>query len=134
MPTLGKVSLQINQNFKLIINSLNEPLGLGETSYLTNIDPAFFNVCLVGAGCGKSGFNKLEELDECKESARVAAAAGTRVLRDTGVELISVDPMMDVGGAAEGAELAVWQYNEFCSDGRKSPKIELFESEAKFVF
>jgi len=38
---------------------------------------------------------------------------GVRKLRETGVSCILVDALSDPGSAAEGAQLAVWRYEDY---------------------
>lgn len=86
---------------------------LGQSVILTNLDTDYFNVCLVGLGKEEVGYNRLEELDECRENIRIAAGVGARKLREFGVTCICFDGMGHPESSAEGAQLAVWRYQDY---------------------
>lgn len=106
---------------------------LGKSVTLTNLDPEYFNVCVVSVGKEEVGYNRVEELDECKENIRVAAGVGARKLRETGVTCINFDGMGHPESSAEGAQLAVWRYQDFkCKDDQiKIASVDLFGDDDK---
>lgn len=109
---------------------------LGASTTFTGLDPEYFNVCLVSVGKEEVGYNRIEELDECKENIRIAAGVGARKLRETGVTCIAFDGMGHPESSAEGAQLAVWRYQDFKSkeDQLKIATVDLFGDDDKCVF
>lgn len=108
---------------------------LGQSATFTNLDPEFFNVCLVGVGRDKAGYNRVEELDECKENVRIAAGTGVRKLRETGVTCLMVESFADPGAAAEGAQLAVWRYQDYkAPEGQVAvATVDLYGAEDRYL-
>lgn len=51
--------------------------------------------------------------------------AGVKVLRDVGVEVVSVDPAGDEQCAAEGAALTRWRFQDLKSPAKRKPDVEL---------
>lgn len=104
---------------------------LGQSVVFTNLDPEYFNVCLVSLGREDVGYNRIEEIDECKENIRVAAGVGARKLRETGVTFICFDGMGHPESAAEGAQLGVWRYQDYKAkeDQIKIATVDLYGEE-----
>ncbi|KAL0269532.1 UNVERIFIED_CONTAM: hypothetical protein PYX00_007233 [Menopon gallinae] len=115
------------------LKDLCAPMKLGSSTTFTGLDPEYFSVCLVSVGKEEVGYNRIEELDECKENIRIAAGVGARKLRETGVTSISFDGMGHPESAAEGAQLAVWRYQDFKSkeDQVKIATVDLFGDDDK---
>ncbi|EEB18391.1 Cytosol aminopeptidase, putative [Pediculus humanus corporis] len=115
------------------LSDLSTPMKLGNSVTFTNLDPEYFNVCVVSVGKEEVGYNRIEELDECKENVRIAAGTGARRLRETGVTCINFDGMGHPESAAEGAQLAVWRYQDFkCKDDQlKIAIVDLYGDDDK---
>jgi aminopeptidase len=96
-----------------------------------NLDPEFFAVTVVGLGIEDLGFNPLENMDECKETIRVAAAVGARKLKAIGMRQIFCEGFGHTESAAEGANLAVWRYQGQRSIKKKPIVLELYHDDDK---
>ncbi|KAL1117959.1 hypothetical protein AAG570_004270 [Ranatra chinensis] len=76
------------------------------------------------------GYNPKEEMDEQKETIRMAAAAGARALQDLELPTIYVDNFCHAESAAEGAAMGLWVYQKDKKESMQKPipKIELYDS------
>ncbi|KAJ8737863.1 hypothetical protein PYW08_000458 [Mythimna loreyi] len=88
---------------------------LGESRVFYDIDPKYAFVAVAGLGTECFTYNKLERLDETKEAIRIAAGAGARVLQPLQPKVIEVESFGDAEASAEGASLAIWEFNEYRS-------------------
>lgn len=106
---------------------------MGQSFTFTNLDPEYLCVCLVCLGKEEVGYNRVEELDECKENIRIACGIGARKLRETGVTSIAFDGMGHAESAAEGAQLAVWRYQDYKNkeDQIKIAQVDLYGEDDK---
>ncbi|RZF48662.1 hypothetical protein LSTR_LSTR010752 [Laodelphax striatellus] len=97
-------------------------LRLGITNLAHNLIPGYDVVSLVGAGAKNAGMDQAENLDRLNENIRIAAGRAAKSLMDEDVALIEVDPFTNAEAAAEGAILAVWNFDYLKSDENK--KVE----------
>ncbi|CAK1588531.1 unnamed protein product [Parnassius mnemosyne] len=86
---------------------------LGETRIFYDLDPQFAFVAVAGLGTECFSFNSLERLDESKEAIRIAAGSGTKALQPFRPSVIHVESFGNAEAAAEGANLANWQFREY---------------------
>lgn len=102
----------------------------GSAQVFSNLGDEFHSVALAGLGEEGAGYNSMEILDECKENIRWASGTGARALQDAGITQIYVEPFENAEAAAEGAGLAIWQYQDMRNpaDHKPNPKLELYES------
>ncbi|XP_022832684.1 cytosol aminopeptidase-like [Spodoptera litura] len=88
---------------------------LGEARVFYDLDPHYTFVAVAGLGSECTTYNKLERLDETKEAIRIAAGVGAMALHKLNPKQIDVESFGNAEAAAEGAELSVWQFNEYKS-------------------
>ncbi|XP_013179351.1 PREDICTED: cytosol aminopeptidase-like [Papilio xuthus] len=88
---------------------------LGEARIFYDLDPQFAYVAVAGLGTECFSFNSLEQLDERKEAIRIAAGTGAKALNALRPTYIHVESFGNAEAAAEGANLAVWQFREYKS-------------------
>ncbi|KAF9421991.1 hypothetical protein HW555_002211 [Spodoptera exigua] len=86
---------------------------LGETRVFYDLDPNYTYVAVAGLGNECTTYNKLEKLDETKEAIRIAAGTGAMAIHKLNPKEIDVESFGNAEAAAEGAALAVWQFNEY---------------------
>ncbi|XP_052751387.1 cytosol aminopeptidase-like [Galleria mellonella] len=86
---------------------------LGEHRIFYDLDPEFAYVAVAGLGSECMSFNPIEQLDENKEAIRIAAGVGAKALRPFNPKTIYVESFGNAEAAAEGAELSVWQFQEY---------------------
>lgn len=85
-------------------------------------------VSVVGLGSQNARFNESEDLDERRENIRSSIATGANAVRDEpGVDELHIDPCGDAEASAEGANLAIWHFDELKSEKykKKPVKVEL---------
>ncbi|XP_059617418.1 cytosol aminopeptidase-like [Phlebotomus argentipes] len=100
----------------------------GEVKVLNGLSGDFYSVAIVGLGTKEVGFSVPESLDMGLENVRVAAALGALKLRDDCVAEISLDPMGHPEEVAEGATLALWEYqdNRRVEDRQRAVALECY--------
>ncbi|XP_068617850.1 cytosol aminopeptidase-like [Battus philenor] len=86
---------------------------LGENRIFYDLDSRFAYVAVAGLGTECFSFNSLEQLDESKEAIRIAAGSGTKALHGLKPAAIHVESFGNAEAAAEGANLAIWQFQEY---------------------
>ncbi|XP_063633035.1 cytosol aminopeptidase-like [Cydia splendana] len=86
---------------------------LGEARVFFDVDPKYAFVAVAGLGTECYTYNTVERLDEHKEAIRTAAGVGARALQELLPAHIDVESFGNAEAAAEGAELAVWQFTEY---------------------
>lgn len=103
---------------------------LGTSQIFNGIDKQYESICIVGAGKEGLGYNQLETLHEGMENVRVAAAIGAQQLEAEKCSSISLEPMDYPEQVAEGATLALWQYqdNKAKGDRKIATKLSLHDS------
>uniref|UniRef100_A0A1B6BYN6 Cytosol aminopeptidase n=1 Tax=Clastoptera arizonana TaxID=38151 RepID=A0A1B6BYN6_9HEMI len=105
----------------------------GKSRVFYNLTPEYEAIAVVGLGKREQGYNELEEIEESRESVRIAAAAGCRKLQDIDVREIYVEHLGDPEAAAEGAILGPWVYqeNKMKEKQKQIPKIEPYKHNAE---
>lgn len=100
---------------------------LGETRVFYDIDPKYAFVAVAGLGTECFKYNKIERMDETKEAIRIAAGAGAKALWPLNPKIIDVESFGNAEAAAEGANLACWEFSEYRSRTSKAviPKANL---------
>lgn len=102
----------------------------GKAKTFYNLHPDYPVVSVVGLGSPDAGFNDSEDLDEKRENVRSSIASAAKSVRDEqGVTDVVVDPCNDAEAASEGANLALWYFDELKSEKYKKKKVnvQLFE-------
>ena len=104
---------------------------LGETRVFYNLDPKYAYVAVAGLGTECFTYNGIEKLDESKEAIRIAAGAGAKALRPFNPKEIDVESFGNAEAAAEGANLAIWEFNEYKSRPKSriipKPNLQLYD-------
>ncbi|KAK4877269.1 hypothetical protein RN001_009775 [Aquatica leii] len=95
-----------------ILKYVGPPPRKGEVRLLYNLDNEFHVVALVGLGKECQGYDVFEQIDEGKETIRIAAAAGCQALQKVFITKVLVESFGHAESAAEGAALGVWLYQE----------------------
>lgn len=86
-------------------------------------------VSVVGLGSVDAAYNEAEDIDEKRENIRSSIAIAAKGVRDElGVEEIHLDPCGDAEACAEGANLALWYFDELKAEKykRKQVKVDLY--------
>ncbi|XP_039293991.1 cytosol aminopeptidase [Nilaparvata lugens] len=102
-----------------------------EYRILNGVESTYPNVTMIGLGHNCVGYNEEEEIDECKEKIREAAATGVRVLSDICYsKVIYLEDFGHAESAAEGAVMGLWKHQEHKTDPSKAdvPRLQLFNS------
>ncbi|CAG4943100.1 unnamed protein product [Colias eurytheme] len=86
---------------------------LGEYRVFYDLDPFYGYVAVAGLGTECLAFNTLEKLDESKEAIRIAAGVGANALLKFQPSAIHLESFGNAEAAAEGASLAIWQFQEY---------------------
>ncbi|XP_073955711.1 cytosol aminopeptidase-like [Choristoneura fumiferana] len=104
---------------------------LGEARVFFDVDPKYGYIAVAGLGTECLAYNKIEVLDESKEAIRIAAGVGAKALHQLSPSKIEVESFGNAEAAAEGAELAVWQFTEYRSPAhyivKPIPKLSLYD-------
>lgn len=82
----------------------------GECRIFYNLESTFSAIAVCGLGDRNLGYNSHEQIDEGKEAVRIAAATGCKELQKMRTEKIYVESFDDAECAAEGASMALWQF------------------------
>uniref|UniRef100_A0A6G1SG35 Cytosol aminopeptidase n=1 Tax=Aceria tosichella TaxID=561515 RepID=A0A6G1SG35_9ACAR len=83
-------------------------------------------VSVVGLGPPDATFNEAEDVDEKRENVRSAIAVAAKSVRDEpGVDEVQVDPCGDAEAASEGANLALWHFDELKSEKYKKKVVKV---------
>lgn len=104
------------------------PPKLGEYRLFYDLENQFFAVAVVGLGVQCQGYDVFEQIDEGKESIRIAAAVGAQALQQLKTRRVFVESFGHAESAAEGAALGVWLYQEKRAKSKQIwiPQLELF--------
>lgn len=86
---------------------------LGEYRIFYDLDPIYAFVAVAGLGSECLSYNVNERLDETREAIRIAAGAGATALKKLRPQKIDVESFGNAEAAAEGAALALWEFNEY---------------------
>ncbi|XP_014240540.1 cytosol aminopeptidase-like [Cimex lectularius] len=102
---------------------------LGETRVFYDLDPQFNVVVVVGLGEECVGYNEREQMDEWKESIRIAAGSGVRKLQELHARTVHIESFGHAESSAEGAAMGMWVYQEHKSPEQQIfiPRLELFD-------
>lgn len=102
---------------------------LGEARVFYDIDPHYGYVAVVGLGTECLDYNSIEKLDERREAIRIAAATGAKSLSVLKPATIDLESFGNAEAAAEGAALALWQFQEYKERPKRilKPKIQLYD-------
>ncbi|XP_065559737.1 cytosol aminopeptidase-like isoform X2 [Artemia franciscana] len=116
-----------NQTENKLINllHLSGPIKQGKCRVFHGICEEFPSIAVVGIGPKSLAYNELELVDEKKEAVRAAAAVGSKALREAGSRLVELDPCSDEEAVAEGASLALWEYEDFKEKKKHKPYVDL---------
>ncbi|XP_023029462.1 cytosol aminopeptidase isoform X2 [Leptinotarsa decemlineata] len=90
------------------------------------LDDEFQSVAVVGLGKKCEEPEDIELINRERESVRIAASAGCRMLADAGIKNIQVENFSDADAAAEGSLLGTWKFQEYKTKKDASPQIQLF--------
>lgn len=83
-------------------------------------------VAVVGLGNQNAGYNEAEEIDEKRENVRKSVASAAKSVRDEqNVDEVHFDPCDDPEAAAEGANLALYSYDELKSEKYKKKVVKV---------
>lgn len=101
----------------------------GETRIFYGLDKQFSAVVVVGIGDSCQKYNEYEQIDELKESIRMAAGSGVRAMQNIHIRTLFVESFGHAESAAEGAALGVWVYQEMKNPVKHTyvPRIELYD-------
>ncbi|KAK5642582.1 hypothetical protein RI129_008749 [Pyrocoelia pectoralis] len=101
----------------------------GDVRIFYNLDDEYHAIALVGLGKECQGYDVFEQIDEGKETIRIAAARGCQALQELQITKVMVESFGHAESAAEGAALGVWLYQEKKSmkDRVYIPHLELYD-------
>ncbi|XP_014261691.1 cytosol aminopeptidase-like [Cimex lectularius] len=102
---------------------------MGEVRIFYGLNNKFAATAVTGLGPECNGYNEMEEVDEGKESIRMAAGFGVQALQAQRMRTLFVDSMTHAESAAEGAAMGIWLYQELKNSGEQKliPRVELFD-------
>lgn len=107
------------------------PAKKGKPKIFYNLHPDYPVVSVVGLGSSDAGYNEAEDVDEKRENVRTSIAIAAKSVRDElGVDEVLFDPCGDAEACAEGANLALWYFDELKSDKykKKVVKVGLYQA------
>ncbi|XP_076240163.1 cytosol aminopeptidase isoform X2 [Calliopsis andreniformis] len=133
-PTAAKYDELVKGKLQKNILLAGPKIPKGQTRVFWGLDENdYAGVAVVGLGKKDPGINKLEEIDEGKESIRLAAAAGCRALDAVEIKDIELESLGDAEAAAEGAALSTWFYQGLKNKEQQKvfPKISLYGQEGQ---
>ncbi|XP_065210972.1 cytosol aminopeptidase-like isoform X2 [Planococcus citri] len=118
-----QVSGKLQQHLNIVKSSLKPGSAKVFYSLCSNYD----GVALVGLPKDSTNYDALEEINEKKESIRIAAAAGCRSLQAHEFDSITTESFNDSEAAAEGSHLGVWKFQEFKNKEKvkSQPRVSL---------
>lgn len=98
----------------------------GKVKVYYNLHADFPVVSVVGLGSPNAGYNELEDIDEKRENVRSSIAVAAKSVRDEkGVDEVFFDPCGDPEASAEGANLALFYFDELKSEKYKKKVIKV---------
>lgn len=116
---------QVNGQLRSIIAQFG-PNKKGKAKIFYNLHKDFPVVTVVGLGSPDASFNEAEDLDEKRENIRSSMAIAARTVRDeVGVDEVLIDPCTDAEASSEGANLALWYFDELKSEKYKKKQLEM---------
>jgi len=128
-PTAEKFNRIVCNRMVELLKASGDSPGLGEFRTFYDLDKEFPIVTLVGLGRECQGYDVFEQMDEGKESIRVAAAIGCKQAQVHRCTRIYIDSFQHAESSAEGAALSVWLYQEKKQKKYqiKIPQLELYD-------
>lgn len=101
----------------------------GKVKTYYDLHPDYPVVSVVGLGPKDVGYNEAEDIDEKRENVRSSIAIAVKSVRDDFDE-VHVDPCDDAEAASEGANLALWYFDEFKSENlkKKAVKVGIYQA------
>lgn len=105
----------------------------GKAKTFYNLHPDYPVVSVVGLGSPDASYNEAEDVDEKRENVRSSIAIAAKSVRDElGVDEVHFDPCGDAEAASEGANLALWHFDELKSDKykKKVVKVDVYSEKA----
>lgn len=116
---------QVNQGLSKLITQ-HGPDRKGKVEVYHNVREDYPVVAVVGLGPQDAGINDAEDIDERRENIRSSIAVAAKSVRDhKNVDEIVVDPCGDPEASAEGANLALWNYDELKSEKYKKKVVKV---------
>ncbi|XP_046385180.1 cytosol aminopeptidase-like isoform X2 [Ischnura elegans] len=113
--------------FGCLLQKSGPPLKKGKSRVLFDLDECFSTVAVVGLGKqqGCAEIDEQENIDQGKESIRMAASAGCRSLKELEVDFIELEDFGQAEAAAEGGVLGLWTYAGFRCKTQQKKKPHL---------
>lgn len=131
--TSEKISNRTENKIPNLIRATEMTGKLGSLRIFNNVDDNYSTIAVVGLGRRNLEYNQLENLDESREAARIAAAIGTNALVNEGCGSIEIDAMNHPESVAEGSTLANWcfQENKNESARREISSLKMHDTESQ---
>lgn len=120
---------QIKGQLKSLVSEFG-PSKKGKAKTFYNLHPDYPVVSVVGLGPQNAGHNSDEEVDEKRENIRSSIAIAAKSVREeNGVDEIHFDACGDPEASAEGANLALWHFDELKSKKykKKVVKVDIYQ-------
>ncbi|CAH1954149.1 unnamed protein product [Acanthoscelides obtectus] len=111
-PTGERFDAMVCHRLTDLLRYTGPPPGRLQTRVFYNLEPEFAMVAVVGLGRICQGYDIFEQIDEGKETIRLAAAQGCKALQRMSIRRAFVESFGHAESAAEGAALGVWLYQE----------------------
>lgn len=129
-PSASHFDSQVGGKLKTLVKA-HGPNRKGKAKTFYDLHADYKVVSVVGLGSKEAGFNQLEDLDEKRENVRSSIAIAAKSLRDElDVDEIHFDPCDDAEAASEGANLALWHFDELKSEQykKKTFKTDVYQA------
>lgn len=121
---------QISGKLRSLVSEFG-PNKKGKAKTFYNLHPDYPVVSVVGLGSPDAAYNEAEDVDEKRENVRSSIAIAAKSVRDElGVDEVHFDPCGDAEAAAEGANLALWYFDELKSEKykKKVVKVDVYQA------
>lgn len=121
---------QVKGQLKSLVSDFG-PSKRGKTKTFYNLHPDYPVVSVVGLGPQNVSYNEDEDVDERRENVRSSIAIAAKSVRDEqGVDEVFFDPCGDAEASAEGANLALWHFDELKSKKykKKVVKVDVYQA------
>lgn len=116
---------QVDGKLKDLISKFG-PTKKGKAKTFYNLHSDYPVVSVVGLGAPDATYNEAEDVDEKRENIRASVAIAAKSVRDeAGVDEVLFDPCGDAEAVAEGANLALWYFDELKSDKYKKKVVKV---------
>lgn len=128
-PTGKKYDGMVCNRLTELLKYSGKPPLQGEVRMFYNVDDEFNVIVVAGLGQECQGYDVFEQMDEGKESIRVAAATGCRAMQHIAIRRIYIESFGHAESSAEGAALGVWLYQEKRNKHKQkvTPALELYD-------